>query len=697
MTDFSIFRNKATHSKATLKGASVAGLSLLCLGSSLTPFLPLASAAETPHIPRMMQSSVSLSGKFSDPKGWRKTTVDVDQVSIRTVLRNLAAEGGLNLVLDDSVQGTISVSLLNTSVNEAIDAIATMGNLDVIEQPGHIYVVLSRAVANQKGLNRRVSQMFSLKHANATRVAKLLNKSIFTDPGGTASSGAASSFGVPTTSGGGGAATAQNCKADSRSNSIMVIGTEGQLALVQQALEVLDVARESRTYYLSYANAVDVATQLSSTIFNDGINPIMPSQGGGGGASGGGGGASSGGASGGGGAGGASGEYMPASLMVNNEVIVEGQGVNLLEPGAGLGGLPDVSSGSSGSSSSSSSSSSGSSSGSTTGTSNSITIRGIAKQTSVLSVSPEGPLIVPDTRQNSITILATKYQLEQAEDFLPVLDCKPPQVSIEVSLVEMSESASKEMNSQIAIDTKKFGWGFNNAVNDATNGLVNVLGSSFASQGAGTTFNDSANNADLLKIRINALVQNGKAKSIANPSVVAVHDTEAVIDITDQIRRGVLFTSNSSTTTGSGFAQTQPLLGSAGITLDILPKIGADNTVTMRIRPSVSSVYDTLTVGGSTVQLLRKRDLVAQTVRLQDGKTLVIGGLTDSRDSASTNKIPLLGDLPILGALARASGNSKSKSELIIMITPHILNQAEPTPLHRIINGPAGEVATMAP
>ena len=112
----------------------------------------------------------------------------------------------------------------------------------------------------------------------------------------------------------------------------------------------------------------------------------------------------------------------------------------------------------------------------------------------------------------------------------------------------------------------------------------------------------------------------------------------------------------------------------------------------MRIRPSVSSVFSSEVINGAPVQFLRRRDLVAQAVRVNDGDTLVIGGLIDSSDTTVENKIPILGDLPILGALARATSRDKDKSELIILLTPHIINQTELTPVNRVITSARGEL-----
>jgi type II secretory pathway component GspD/PulD (secretin) len=102
------------------------------------------------------------------------------------------------------------------------------------------------------------------------------------------------------------------------------------------------------------------------------------------------------------------------------------------------------------------------------------------------------------------------------------------------------------------------------------------------------------------------------------------------------------------------------------------------------VRPSITSVYDKVISGTSTIQLVRSRDLVAQQVQVKDGQTLIIGGLIDNRTTMNQSRLPGLSELPILGAMFRSTSTSSNRSELLIMITPHILNKLHPTPIQRI-------------
>jgi type IV pilus assembly protein PilQ len=179
--------------------------------------------------------------------------------------------------------------------------------------------------------------------------------------------------------------------------------------------------------------------------------------------------------------------------------------------------------------------------------------------------------------------------------------------------------------------------------------------------------------------RIRALVTQNRAKILANPTVVTDHDHETMINIVDEIVR------NTQVQVNNGATTTTVVIGEAGITLDVLPKIGEDGTVTIRVRPSITSVRDVVTDAlGNITTLLSRRDLAAQNIRVRDNDTLVMGGLTNETVNMRTDKLPLVGDLPIIGALFRASTNTRNKTELVLMITPHILNKTIPTPTHAV-------------
>jgi len=622
-----------------------------------------------------------LVGKLNLPGGNRKVSLSVSNENVRTVLHNLAQQGGFNLVMDDSVTDPVSVELHNVTINEAVRSVAMMGNLKVLPQAGNIFLVISSQAAQDKGLNRSFSQTIPVHNGSAVRIANLLNQSLFSLPANSGSSAASFS-----PSGTGSGTQYNKVTADPRSNSIMVVGTERDVELAEEAVAKLDKPRHRKTFYLSHGNALDIASILSSSIFNDGTNVLrLNNSGSSGGSSGGGGGSSSGGGGGGGASSGGGGMSattsgsgsMPSVMRIERQDLAEGNGINNFGGGSSSGG--GGGGGSSGSSTV------------TSGLSSSVTLRGFVKSSDFVQVSPDGPLVVPDSRQNAITIFGTVEQIALAEKLLPTLDARLPQVSIEASLIEIDDTGLKDLGTGIGFGSGKTQIGFNNAT--ASNGSLTGLGtvdatdtSAYGRSGISFSTNPLKNPSGTA-LQIRSLLSQNKAKVLANPTVVATHDMESIISIVDEVVRRV------TVQVTTGFATQTVEIGEAGIVLDILPKIGEDGTLNMRLRPSVTSVLnqqrDAL---GNIVTLLSKRDMLTQNVRIQDGETLVIGGLVQQNDSLRQDKLPGMGDLPIVGAMFRASQRNNKRSEIVLMITPHIINKTIPT--EAISSAPGDPVST---
>lgn len=611
---------------------------------------PISSLAQKVYQPNPLldsgaasEGSTVLDGAIHVPNGSRKiVSVSVASQNIRSVLHDLADQGGFNLVMDESVDGNVTVELTKVTLDQALQSVASLGDILLLPQRGNIYLAVSRQAAQDKGLSRQLSKIIPVHYTNATRIAGVLNQSIF----GTTNS----------TSGGSGGSSSPNSvvkvKADPRTNSVVVVGTAREIEMAQATVSKLDVPRQRKTFYLSHANALDIATMLSSSIFNDGTASLKL------GATA----SSSSSASGGVGA-----AAMPSALRVERQDMQEGSGINI------FGG-----------------DTSGSSS---AGLSSTVTLRGFAKSTDSLSVSPEGALIIPDTRQNSVTIMGTAEQIAMAESLIPTLDAQLPQVAIEASLIEITDTSNKTFAPQWGTANGQVQSGFNNQPVEGSlggvisngNGLVGMRTvdasdpASLAGSGMVFSTNPLSRQTDYL-FQLKTLISKNKAKVLANPTIVATHDTESIISIVDEILRRV------TTTVSNGFATQTIEIGEAGIVLDILPKIGEDGTVSMRLRPCISSPLTPITdnAGHLVVTLVSKRDLLTQNVRVRDGQTLVIGGLVQQTSSVSAQKFPGLGDLPIVSAMFRASGRTGKRSELVLLITPHIINKSKVTPVNAV-------------
>ncbi len=177
-----------------------------------------------------------------------------------------------------------------------------------------------------------------------------------------------------------------------------------------------------------------------------------------------------------------------------------------------------------------------------------------------------------------------------------------------------------------------------------------------------------------IAVELHFLVQRGSARVLADPRVTTISGRTATIRAGDTL--------SILTTTGGGpgsIAPTQLQSFQTGVTLDITPVVNAGNSVSVTLHPTVNSLTGFL----NNVPQIATRD-TQTTVNLQDNETLVIGGLIQDNNTRTENKLPLLGDVPLIGKLFRSSTLNYTRNELVIVVTPHVLiaggSQAQPGP-----------------
>jgi type IV pilus assembly protein PilQ len=180
------------------------------------------------------------------------------------------------------------------------------------------------------------------------------------------------------------------------------------------------------------------------------------------------------------------------------------------------------------------------------------------------------------------------------------------------------------------------------------------------------------------------ILDNGKGRMVANPKILITNGQESVIDLTSDYVKTV---KSEILQTVGGFGATQRTyeIGTdMGLKINITPFISPDGYVSLNITPDYATLKGTIEVLNPQTEvsdlvatLLQRRNLDLKNVRIKDGDTLVIGGMLEEIEKQTVKKIPFLGDIPLLGMMFRSTTNSKSKSEMVIMITPKIITDNE--------------------
>ncbi|MGE9291660.1 MAG: secretin N-terminal domain-containing protein [Puniceicoccales bacterium] len=175
---------------------------------------------------------------------------------------------------------------------------------------------------------------------------------------------------------------------------------------------------------------------------------------------------------------------------------------------------------------------------------------------------------------------------------------------------------------------------------------------------------------DEFRVILRALEEESDAKLITNPNVVAINGKQARVELTDYYyKSGPTETNDGVTTTGEPI----PLEPRPGTTLVVTPTVVGGQLISLNVVPQVNSIVSTQTIDGNEIPIVRRRATDSE-VLLRSGSTLAIGGLITDENVTDSNKVPVLGDIPILGRLFSSETTSVQTTNQIIFITASLLN-----------------------
>jgi type IV pilus assembly protein PilQ len=174
---------------------------------------------------------------------------------------------------------------------------------------------------------------------------------------------------------------------------------------------------------------------------------------------------------------------------------------------------------------------------------------------------------------------------------------------------------------------------------------------------------------------LQASIQTGNAKILTDPSLVVQEGQQATVKLTEKVLESV----ETSVDPLSGERTTVPVLADAGLTLAVnVDQVDDNGFISLSVSPTIASPGSPIRFdsGGLTINTLTpliRRELTSGLIRLRDGQSLILSGIIQERQQSSETKVPILGDIPILGALFRSRTNRNDRSEVIILLTPKII------------------------
>ncbi len=550
--------------------------------------------AEKDPVPTVLK----LEGEISITKSNPKINLSLRDSDVKQVLRMFADKAGLNIVFHNSVDGKVTLDLVNMPLNDAFKLVMQISDLTYYIDKNTM-VVASASAAQSLNLSKQEMVAIPVKYVEASLLAEFMNKNIF-------------SINKP------GLSNSQIAITNPAANEILIFGTDNDVKMAQKIIDKFDIKPSSEIFSVNHTTPKEMAALLCTILF--------PPSGAGG--------TSTGGAA----------EASEGLALGENVIACEYN--NKISAG---------------------------------------NISSFNAKSMIISYFPQrGTISVKGGSQR---------QLEMIKEFIAQNDVRQPQAYLEISIIELNESGMRDFSNTWQYLSKNFSANFDGTtktnpyypmffrndeylvtdpMKDPPDDVVQKL-----VQYAG---------APSLVYSINYLIQNQKGRVLANPRIMITNGQTSTVDLTADYVKTVKSEVLANSGGMAGAVQKTYEIGSdEGIKVEMIPFISPDGYVTLNIKPEYSTVKEKIytpnaddpTIKDLAVTLLQRRNLDLKNIRIKDGETLVLAGMIREDEQKSVSKIPVLGDLPGVGFFFRNTNTSKSKQELVIMITPKIIKDNE--------------------
>lgn len=638
----------------TFTGLSASAIDNVKLKSAQTPTLSGSVGVDTMKI----NSSAYIT------QSNQKISLSLRDSDVKQVLRMFATKAKMNIIFHDSVNGKITLDLIEIPINEAFELVLDTMGLTYYKDGKTLVVAKNDANAAISVAKRNLTTL-PVKYVNAADIANFLNKNVYGQK----------MMGL---------STGEIATVNSLSNELIIFGSDADIDAAKKIIEKFDKQQSMKTFIVSHTTPKEMAELICNAFYTQGSGSS-------------GGSSPSGGSSGFGSSGDGS---DPASDPASGDGTATGFGAS---SGSGSGGggstspVTDVKLG-----------------GGTVACS-------IDKATVQSQHSAFGKLksqVVYFPQHGTISVYgASDEQLKMITQFIQDNDKKQLMAYLEMSILELNEKGIKELSTKWQLDTpiasflfdgKNFSigevqYGATSNPYDSSDsnlyptqifGQLNGTPAQIYGNGGFFPHNNGATRwtpavKTSLGLTLTSLLENGNARTLANPKMMITNGQKTVLDMTSDYIESVdaEMQENQSTLSGPLVERTFNLGNDLGLKIELMPFITPDGYVNFNIRPSYSTIkdqpmYDLTGTGQQEIvaTLLQRRNIELNNLRVKDGETLVIAGLIDESEKQTSYKVPFFGDLPLVGFLFRSSSNTKTKSELVIMLTPHIVYDDDDVP-----------------
>jgi len=279
---------------------------------------------------------------------------------------------------------------------------------------------------------------------------------------------------------------------------------------------------------------------------------------------------------------------------------------------------------------------------------------------------------IGDERTNSIALIGSPKQVDIATTQLIQLDGRRRQVAVNVKIIDVNLLADQSVNTSFS-----FGIGknyFQSVQGAATFNFGKVAGN-FLDTGTA----EPHSNRFLAVLQ--ASITNQTAKILTDPTLIVQEGQQANVNLTQEVIGNI--SNQTTTSSGSALQTVTATKENVGLTVSIrIERIDDNGFVALSVAPVVRAPQSTvnLNLGSGNSQqitLVSERSLNSGLIRLRDSQTLILTGIIQDSDENTVKKVPILGDIPILGALFRSTGKNHQRQEVIVLLTPQIISDSQ--------------------
>ena len=303
---------------------------------------------------------------------------------------------------------------------------------------------------------------------------------------------------------------------------------------------------------------------------------------------------------------------------------------------------------------------------------------------------PSKAMVVSDLERNSLIVLATGQQIKNIRETIKKIDIPQAQVYVKARIVEINTNLAEQLGLRYGFEGGKITAKglYSAAANLGANSLMispTLMGflsndeyhsggqnsEGYTTQTKAFAFDSGIKNVFALGAKLDLLKQNGAAHTLSEPSVLCTNNKEATIQVG---QTQSIITQAQQSTQGQGNIVNNYSREDIGITLKVKPRLSSNNKVTLEVEAEIEDI-----VPGSSAAADRpttiKRKVVTNAI-VNNGETIILGGLMKSSGGKNFTKVPILGDIPLINVLFKSDASREEKINVVIYLTPYIVKKS---------------------